>query len=64
MMATADLFKQYVGVNMFTNNQKIKRRDPIAFDLLVSGTYKQRKVKSKLSYKRTFKNQKDFELRS
>lgn len=43
-------------------SKKVKRRDPIAFDLLLSGTYKQRKVKSKRDYKRAFKNQREFEL--
>lgn len=38
-----------------------KPRNPIAFDLLVSGTYKQRKVKLKTHYSRTFKNQKSFD---
>lgn len=64
MMVMVGLFKLYAGVSMFIIDKKIKRRDPIAYDLLVSGTYKQRKVRSKLAYKRTFKNQKDFELRT
>ena len=40
----------------------LTRRDPIAFDLLVSGTYKQRKVGNKKQYKRNFRNQRDFEV--
>ena len=40
---------------------KVKKRNPIAFDLLVSGTYKQRKVKNKTKYSRGFKNQNSFD---
>jgi len=39
----------------------VKRRDPIAFDLLVSGTYKQRKVPKKTEYRRKFRNGKSFQ---
>ena len=60
MMPTDDMLKMPANAIMFT--KKLKRRDPIAYDLLVSGTYKQRKVKSKRDYKRVFKNQREFEL--
>jgi hypothetical protein len=42
-------------------SKTVKPRNPIAFDLLVSGTYKQRKVKNKCQYTRNFKNRKSFE---
>ncbi len=45
------------------NTKVVKRRDPIAFDLLVSGTYKPRKVSVKKLYKRNFRNQRDFEVK-
>ena len=56
-----DMFLQPVGVSMY-NTKEIKRRDPIAFDLLISGTYKQRKVSVKKRYKRNFRNQREFEV--
>jgi hypothetical protein len=60
MMLMDALYNRPAGVSMFTN-KKVKRRDPIAFDLLVSGTYKSRKVKSKRDYKRNFKNFREFD---
>lgn len=59
MMLMVVTFKPYVGVSMF-NTKKVKRRDPIAFDLLMSGTYGQRKVNSKRAYKRNYKNTREF----
>lgn len=37
---------------------KVKRRDPIAYELLLSGKYGQRTVNSKKQYKRKFRNEK------
>lgn len=54
------MFRPLAGASMF-NTKLVKRRNPVAFDLLLSGTYKQRKVKSKRDYKRNFKNPKEFE---
>ena len=61
LMPMDDMFETLGSAIMYPT-KKIKRRDPIAFDLLLSGTYKQRKVKSKRDYKRMFKNQREFEL--
>jgi hypothetical protein len=44
------------------DTKKVKRRDPIAIDLLLSGTYYQRKSSNKKNVKRKFKNAKQFEL--
>jgi hypothetical protein len=38
----------------------VKRRDPIAFDLLTSGNYKIRKVAKKTEYRRKFRNERSF----
>jgi glucan phosphoethanolaminetransferase (alkaline phosphatase superfamily) len=62
MTIMVGMFLQPVGVSMF-NTKVVKRRDPIAFDLLVSGTYKPRKVSVKKLYKRNFRNQRDFEVK-
>ena len=61
MMPMGAMSQLHADAIMF-NTKLIKRRNPVAFDLLLSGTYKQRKVKSKRDYKRNFKNQKEYEL--
>ena len=38
----------------------VKRRDPIAFDLLTSGNYNIRKVAKKTEYRRKFRNERSF----
>jgi hypothetical protein len=55
MMPTVGMFDQPGNATMST--KKVKRRDPIAFDLLTSGLYKQRKVPLAKLYKRNFRNE-------
>lgn len=38
---------------------KLKRRNPVAFDLLVSGTYNQRKEENRKRFKRKYRNLKE-----
>ena len=61
MMPMVVMSLLHADATMF-NTKPIKRRNPVAFDLLLSGTYKQRKVKSRRDYKRNFKNQREYEL--
>ena len=40
-------------------NKQPKRRNPVAFDLLLSGTYNQRKEENRKRFKRKFRNDKE-----
>lgn len=55
MMPMVGSSNQLLSVDMSV--KKVKRRDPIAFDLLTSGLYKQRRVAFAKLYKRNFRNE-------